>query len=102
MTAVERTEQEQRWLACYKQRVGARRARIAAADACCSDCGTAVRTDPNDRARHHAALEAEARRNAADAASAALRFRRATIVSTAVIAAQSLLVVVLVVVALLG
>jgi CHASE3 domain sensor protein len=101
-----RTEREQRWLACYKQRAEARRRRFEAAEACCACCARTGNTDPLDRATYHRrqaetrTIEAEAR--AVESARAALRFRRATIVTTAALAAVAVLTLALSLTRLLG
>lgn len=92
MTGAELKERQNRWLACYKQRGEARRARLEAAEACCLDCAAALRTDPLDRARHHIGL---AEKRAADASRAALRARRANNIATAILIPLSLLTLIL-------
>jgi len=101
MTAsnIDRTAQQQAWLACHKQRVEARRARFNAAQACCPDCAKALRTDPLDRARYHVA---RAKAHADDAARAAQRARRANIIATAILVPLSLVVLFFAVVALIN
>lgn len=105
MTAAELKECQDRWLACYKQRVEARQERFIQAEACCADCAAAGRTHPLDRMRYHTALAqrfaAQATQHAEEAARAATRARRGNIVATAILVPLSLLVLAFSLIALL-
>lgn len=64
MTEIVRSEREQAWLSCYRQRVGARLEWQRQAEACCVDCGDAGRFDPADQATCHTRRAKEAERDA--------------------------------------
>ncbi|MCW6003882.1 hypothetical protein K1W54_04700 [Micromonospora sp. CPCC 205371] len=106
MTAAELKERQERWLACHRQQVEARRQRREDADACCADCGPAGRATPLARARHHATLADQyaenARKHATEAARAAARVRRSYVIGTAITVPLALLTLALSLVVLFG
>lgn len=99
MTDIARTEREQAWLACYQQRVEARRERFRQASACCPDCAGASRSDSPDQARYHRRqaeqIAASAVQAAGESARALLTARRTNLISVAVIAVLALFILVL-------